>query len=93
MRYVKLPNSLSFRLSSKLSPREEAVKQLLLKGKSRKEMAKVLGIKPSTVCTHTLVVFEKEYVNSQTELMAKEIDTLRNKIACMSTNKREMSAA
>ena len=56
-------------------------------------MAKVLGIKPSTVCTHTLVVFEKEYVNSQTELMAKEIDTLRNKIACMSTNKREMSAA
>ena len=53
----------------------------------------MLGIETSTVCTHTMVVFQKELVHSQIELMAKEIEKLRNIIACQSTNKGRPSAA
>lgn len=84
---------LSFHFSSSLSPREEEVLELLLQGKRRKEMAKELGIKCSTVCTHTLVIFEKRCVNSQIELMAQEIQKLKDKIKCQSDNKRNWNAA
>ena len=81
----------SYYYSDMLSPREEEVYEKLLEGCSRKQIAVDLGIKTSTVCTHTMVIFGKKQVNSQTELMAQEIIHLRQQL-CKSNNSRQNAA-
>ncbi|MCL2676111.1 MAG: helix-turn-helix transcriptional regulator, partial [Firmicutes bacterium] len=53
------------------TPREKEVAELLLQGKSRREIAEILYVSEHTVKTHTQHVFEKCYVSSQKALIAK----------------------
>lgn len=68
------------------TPREIEVHLELLKGLSRKDIAKKLMIKPSTVCTHVVSIFQKAAVNSQKELMAEEILHLQKECAKLKSN-------
>ncbi len=52
-----------------LTPREEEIRTLLLKGMSAKEIAIQLGISPRTVETHKGHIFEKLQVKSTLELV------------------------
>ena len=56
---------------SGLSPREHEVTNLLLQGKSNKQIAFSLGISERTVEFHLNNVFEKEAVSSRVELILK----------------------
>lgn len=60
-----------------LSPREEEVYQQLLTGKSIKEIAETLFVAPSTICTHTMSIYQKKQVNSRLELLALKIEELK----------------
>lgn len=54
-----------------LSPREKDVMNLLIKGKSNKEISNTLHIKHSTVSTHKLRIFQKMDVENNVELLRK----------------------
>lgn len=54
-----------------LSPRETEVLELLLDGKSTKEMAQTLNLKLTTVSTHKTRIFEKMEVKNIIELFKK----------------------
>lgn len=54
-----------------LSPREKEILDLMLKGKSNKEIAKVLNIKFPTVSTHKLRIFRKMDAENIVELITK----------------------
>lgn len=60
-----------------LSTREEEVYQQLLTGKSIKEIAETLFVAPSTICTHTMRIYQKKQVNSRLELLALKIEELK----------------
>lgn len=60
-----------------LSPREEEVYQQLLTGKSIKEIAETLFVASSTICTHTMRIYQKKQVNSRLELLALRIEELK----------------
>ena len=55
--------------ASALTPREQEITKLLLKGFSAKSIARILGISPGTVRNHMKQVYSKLEVNSQVELV------------------------
>lgn len=57
--------------SKQLSPREEEIVRLIIKGFSNKEIAAVLEISQWTVATHLRRVFNKLNVGSRAEMVAK----------------------
>lgn len=57
----------------KLAPRQRTVLNLLLDGRSRKEIAAQIGISENTVSGYAKEVYRHFSVNSQTELMRKYI--------------------
>ena len=64
-------------ISSELSSREREVVQLVVEGRSNKEVAAVLGISPKTVETHRAAIMRKLRLESFSELVRYAI---RNKI-------------
>ncbi len=64
-----LPESLSG--EGILTPREEEIRSLMLKGMQAKEIASQLGISPRTVETHKGHIFEKLKVKSTLELVVQ----------------------
>ena len=60
---------------SGLTPKEKRVAMLLINGKSRNEIARVLGTSENTVKTHAQKIFKKTQVKSQKELMIKFLIT------------------
>jgi DNA-binding NarL/FixJ family response regulator len=54
-----------------LTPREEEIRSLLLKGLQAKEIASQLGISPRTVEAHKGRIFEKLKVKSTLELVVQ----------------------
>ena len=71
--------------SDKLSKRENEVVELLLQGKSNKQIAVTLGISPSTVEFHLKNVYAKLQVNSRAEAILK----LGKSIGLIGENLRE----
>ena len=61
---------------SALTPREQEITKLLLKGFSAKSIARILGISPGTVRNHMKQVYSKLEVNSQVELFGLFFETL-----------------
>lgn len=57
--------------SPALSPREQEIVRLVMKGLSTRGIAGVLEISPWTVCTHIRHVFSKLDVNSRAEMVAQ----------------------
>jgi two-component system nitrate/nitrite response regulator NarL len=53
-----------------LSPREQAIIRLIIKGYSNKTLARVLEISPWTVATHLRRIFAKLDVSSRAEMVA-----------------------
>jgi two-component system, NarL family, nitrate/nitrite response regulator NarL len=53
-----------------LSPREQAIVRLIIKGYSNKTLARVLEISPWTVATHLRRIFAKLDVGSRSEMVA-----------------------
>ncbi|MEZ5809481.1 MAG: LuxR C-terminal-related transcriptional regulator [Zhengella sp.] len=51
-----------------LSPREKEIARLLAKGKSHKEVARLLGLAPSTVRNQTQSIYDKARIGSRAEL-------------------------
>lgn len=56
--------------SMSISKRETAVVQLLVAGRSTAEVAKALGIRETTVCSHLRKVFKHAEVSSRAQLLA-----------------------
>lgn len=54
-----------------LSPREQEIAQLIMKGLPNKTIALTLGISPCTVATYLQRIFTKVGVNSRVEVVAK----------------------
>jgi len=54
-----------------LTPKEKRVAPLLIRGMTRKEIARVMNIAESTVKTHTENIFRKADVKTQKALMTK----------------------
>ena len=54
-----------------LSPREQAIIRLIIKGHSNKTIARIIDISPWTVATHLRRVFAKLEVNSRSEMVAR----------------------
>ena len=54
-----------------LTPREKSVASLLLYGKSRREIAVILGISQNTVKTHTQHILRKTGAKNQKALMSR----------------------
>ena len=68
-RRKKLEKTLpTFKKLSDLTPREKEVLDLVLTGKTSREVAQVLGISPSTVDNHRMRIMEKTGVSSMFEL-------------------------
>lgn len=65
----------------KLTKAESEVYRLLLKGLSKKEIAKIRGVETSTVATQTLNIFYKLEAYSVHELMARRIEELENELS------------
>jgi DNA-binding CsgD family transcriptional regulator len=61
---------------STLTPREQEITRLLLKGFSAKSIARILGISSGTVRNHMKQVYSKLEVNSQVELFSLFFETL-----------------
>jgi DNA-binding CsgD family transcriptional regulator len=61
------PHSDSQDHASALTPREQEITKLLLKGFSAKSIACILGISPGTVRNHMKQVYSKLEVNFQVE--------------------------
>jgi DNA-binding CsgD family transcriptional regulator len=61
---------------STLTPREQEITKLLLKGFSAKSTARTLGIFPGTVRNHMKQIYSKMEVNSQVELFGLFFETL-----------------
>lgn len=57
--------------ANKFTAREKDVAELLLIGKSRREIAEILYISENTVKTHTQNIFEKDGIKSQKAFIAK----------------------
>ena len=55
----------------KLSSREKQIAELMISGKSDKEIAEELFISPGTVASHNKKIFKKLEVHSRVELMNK----------------------
>ena len=53
-----------------LTPREQAILELLARGDYYKEIADALGISVHTVCTHIRHIYEKLHVRSRTQAIA-----------------------
>ena len=70
-------------LISKLVPSQIRVYELLLKGKSTKEIADELIISKTTVSTHKLNIYRIAEVSSQLELMANKMQELENEIRAL----------
>jgi DNA-binding NarL/FixJ family response regulator len=58
-----------------LSPREQEIAQLIMKGFPNKAIALTLGISPCTVATYMQRIFNKVGVNSRVEVVAKLLQT------------------
>jgi DNA-binding CsgD family transcriptional regulator len=54
-----------------LSPREQAIIRLIIKGYSNKALARVLDISPWTVATHLRRIFAKLDVGSRSEMVGR----------------------
>ncbi|MGB7747257.1 MAG: response regulator transcription factor [Verrucomicrobiia bacterium] len=54
-----------------LTPREQAILELLSRGDYYKEIAESLGISVHTVCTHIRHIYEKLHVRSRAQAIAK----------------------
>jgi two-component system, NarL family, nitrate/nitrite response regulator NarL len=54
-----------------LSPREQAIAQLVAQGFPNKSIAAILNISPWTVATHLRRIFAKLSVTSRTEMIVK----------------------
>jgi DNA-binding CsgD family transcriptional regulator len=54
-----------------LSPREEAIVRLIIRGHSNKAIAHIIDISPWTVATHLRRVFAKLEVSSRSEMVAR----------------------
>ncbi len=63
--------SQSHQQSVGLSPREQAIVRLIIKGHSNKTIARIIDISPWTVATHLRRVFAKLEVNSRSEMVAR----------------------
>lgn len=57
--------------NKKLSPRENEIYNLLIQGKSRKNIAEKLCIAKSTLEWHILHIFQKKDVKNRVELVSK----------------------
>lgn len=64
----------------KLTPREEDVLILLMKGLSYTDIAKKLFVERTTVLTHVLRIYQKLNVDNRWELMSNKIKELENTI-------------
>jgi len=62
--------------ADKLTPRERDVMQLLIRGYSSKEAARVLDISPETERVHRKNIYAKLQVDSQKELLSQLFDAL-----------------
>lgn len=62
--------------ADKLTPREQDVMQLLIRGYSSKEAARVLDISPETERVHRKNIYAKLQVDSQKELLSQLFDAL-----------------
>ncbi|MCL2751342.1 MAG: helix-turn-helix transcriptional regulator [Firmicutes bacterium] len=62
-----------------LTPREKGIAILLLYGKSRNEIAVLLGVSENTVKTHTRHIYKKAGVKNQKMFMRKYMPELTNK--------------
>jgi two-component system, NarL family, nitrate/nitrite response regulator NarL len=60
--------------SPQLSPREQAIANLVARGFSNKTIAKELEISPWTVATYLRRIFEKLNVNSRTAMIARLLE-------------------
>jgi len=58
-----------------LSPREQEIAQLIMRGFPTKAIALALGIRPCTVATYLQRIFNKVGVNSRVEVVAKLLQT------------------
>jgi DNA-binding CsgD family transcriptional regulator len=56
---------------TKLSPRERDVFDLIIKGLSNKESAKLLSLSPHTVSDHVKAIYKKLNINSRSEAVLK----------------------
>lgn len=68
-------------INMKLTKRENDVYKLLLQGFNKKEIAETLMIAESTVATRKAAIYEKLFVHSQSQLLAKRIQELENERA------------
>ncbi len=57
-----------------LSPREQAIVRLIIKGYSNKTLARVLDISPWTVATHLRRIFAKLDVGSRSEMVGRVLN-------------------
>jgi len=64
-------NELFYLGGCNLTPKEKRVALLLIYGKTRKEIAGVMGISENTVKTHSQSIFRKSGIKNQKALMAK----------------------
>jgi DNA-binding NarL/FixJ family response regulator len=60
-----------------LTPRQQAVLELLMQGKSNAEIAQALGLSANTVKVHLVLVFQKLGVSSRTEAALAGLKLLR----------------
>lgn len=68
-----------------LSPREIEVLRFVCKGKSNKDIGKILNITEKTVKFHITNIFAKKSVKSRAELICQNFDILPNEIELFKT--------
>lgn len=60
-------NTMSKKINSNLTDREEEVLALLAKGVSRRDVANMLGVSSNTVASHVKAIYEKLHISSRSE--------------------------
>lgn len=74
VRYYLLRRDSQLAQYPNLSPREQAIANLVARGFSNKSIAKELQISPWTVATYLRRIFEKLNVNSRTAMIARILE-------------------
>lgn len=67
-------------INEELSKRELEIYKYLLKGLDLYSIADELGVGRSTIATHVLHIYQKLYVSSRQELLARRIQELEEEV-------------